>query len=65
MLREAGPSEFFGHCDFGWGTESNGYYVSGLFKLKDSTVEPDPGTEHKKELHYNNYLKIITYDKPL
>lgn len=53
------------HCDFGWGTESNGYYVSGLFKLKDSTVEPDPGTEHKKELHYNNYLKIITYDKPL
>ncbi len=53
------------HCDFGWEGNCNGYYVSGLFKLGDPSVEKDPGTVHGGKTYFNNYLKIITYDKPL
>ena len=52
------------HCDFGWGTMSNGYYISGLFKLKDPSVEPDPGTSHIESTYYDGYLRVVTYDKP-
>lgn len=49
------------HCDFGWGGNSNGYYVSGVFKLNDSRVEHDPGTSSNGSTHYNHLLKVITY----
>lgn len=53
------------HCDFGWSTHHNGYYVSGLFKLGDSSVERDDvPVEGESHYHYNNLLKIITYEKP-
>ena len=52
------------HCDFGWRGDCNGYYVSGVFKLGDSSVEKDFNTEHDKDTNYNNYLHVITYDKP-
>ena len=52
------------HCDFGWYSKCNGYYVSGVFKLGDSSVEKDYGTVHDKDTNYNNYLHIMTYDKP-
>lgn len=52
------------HCDFGWGGYCNGYYVSGVFKLNDPNIEHDPGTSHGGSTHYNNLLKVITYDKP-
>lgn len=51
-------------CDFGWYSKCNGYYVSGVFKLGDSSVEKDYGTVHDKDTNYNNYLHVITYDKP-
>lgn len=52
------------HCDFGWAGNSNGYYISGLFKLKDQSVERDPGTSHTVDIHYDGYLRVVTYDKP-
>jgi Peptidase C10 family. len=52
------------HCDFGWGGKSNGYYVSGVFKLNDSNIEHDLGANQGGDTNYNNLLKIITYEKP-
>lgn len=52
------------HCDFGWWGCCNGYYVSGVFKLGDSSVEEDYNITHNKDTNYNNYLHVITYDKP-
>lgn len=52
------------HCDFGWAGNSNGYYISGLFKLKDQSVERDSGTSHTVDIHYDGYLRVVTYDKP-
>ena len=47
------------HCDFGWGGQGNGYYVSGVFN-SNSIVEPNGDN---KSFNYNNYIKIITYSK--
>ena len=52
------------HCDFGWEGLCNGYYVSGVFKLNDSNIEHDPGSNYGGNTYYNNLLKVITYDKP-
>lgn len=52
------------HCDFGWEGRCNGYYVSGVFKLNDSNIEHDPGSNYGGNTYYNNLLKVITYDKP-
>lgn len=52
------------HCDFGWWGCCNGYYVSGVFKLGDSSVEEDYNITHNKDTNYNNYLHVMTYDKP-
>lgn len=49
------------HCDFGWGGGSNGYYVSGIFKLNDKNVEHDPGTTSNGNTNYKYYLKVVTY----
>lgn len=50
------------HCDFGWKGACNGYYVSGLFKLGDDSVERDEGTSHNQTTNYNNYLKLMIYN---
>lgn len=50
------------HCDFGWSGNCNGYYVSGVFKLNDSQIEHDPGTNYGGKTNYNNLLKVITYE---
>lgn len=51
------------HCDFGHGTEGNGYYVSGVFDQTDSSAEYDvfstPGEDK-----YDTYLHVITYNNP-
>lgn len=52
------------HCDFGWEGGSNGYYVSGVFKLNDSRIEFDAGSETDDDTNYNNMLKVITYNIP-
>ena len=54
------------HCDFGWQTKCNGYYVSGVFKLDDSRVEHDPDTYWSGDTNYNNWLinRLITYEIP-
>lgn len=52
------------HCDFGWGSHCNGYYVSGVFKLNDSNREKDNPYDSGKKVHYNHLLKVITYNKP-
>lgn len=49
------------HCDFGWSGNSNGYYVSGVFKLDDSQIEHDPGSHYGGDTNYNNLLKVVTY----
>ncbi|MGM9764167.1 MAG: C10 family peptidase [Candidatus Cryptobacteroides sp.] len=50
------------HCDFGWGGISNGYYISGVFKLNDSRIERDPNSTYDGDkTNYNNLLKVITY----
>lgn len=49
------------HCDFGWSGNSNGYYVSGVFKLDDPQIEHDPGSPYGGTTNYNNLLKVITY----
>lgn len=50
------------HCDFGWSSKCNGYYVSGIFKLNSSDNDYDKASD-TKDVHYNNYIKIITYNK--
>lgn len=49
------------HCDFGWGGNCNGYYVSGVFKLDDARVEHDHVSGYSGSTNYNNFLKVITY----
>lgn len=50
------------HCDFGWEGKCNGYYVSGIFKLNSSENDYDPGSG-TKNTRYNNFIKIITYNR--
>lgn len=52
------------HCDFGWGGQRNGYYVSGVFDMADENVEFDPGSYSEINHYYKYWLKIITYNKP-
>lgn len=40
---------------------ANGYYVSGVFRINDSSSELDPGSECDKSSHYNNVLKVVMY----
>lgn len=51
------------HCDFGWGGQANGYFISGIFNLKNNLVEYDYGKPNKT-YNYNNYIHIITYSNP-
>lgn len=53
------------HCDFGWQGDYNGYYVSGVFKLNDSSVQYDNSSfDPRESTHYNNFKHIITYEIP-
>ncbi len=52
------------HCDFGWGGQANGYFVSGVFDLKNSENELDPGADTDKSDNYNHHLRVIMYDLP-
>lgn len=52
------------HCDFGWGGNHNGYYVSGVFKLNYSENEPDFLPQNNKSTHYKHNTKIIMYETP-
>lgn len=53
------------HCDFGWKKgESNGFYISGIFKLNHADIELDNPGDKKKNRKYNKFLNIITYEKP-
>ena len=51
------------HCDFGWESKNNGYYVSGIFKVNDERAEIDSLYTSNKT-NFNNYVKVILYDKP-
>ncbi len=52
------------HCDFGWKGSCNGYYTSGIFHLGNKDVERDNPNDKGRSRHYNNHIKIITYDRP-
>lgn len=51
------------HCDFGWGSYCNGYYVSNVFKLNDPNSEKD-NPNHNKNTNYNTHVRIMSYGKP-
>ena len=51
------------HCDFGWSSKNNGYYVSGVFKLNDPNSEKDDPDNNGGSTNYNHLLKVITYTK--
>ena len=50
------------HCNFGWGGDCNGYFVSGIFDLRSPDAQFDSIVNDNT--NYNCYLKIITYDNP-
>ena len=53
------------HCDFGWYGKTNGYYVTGVFDIKDKNVELDDGVERSENEHnFNTGVHIITYSRP-
>lgn len=55
------------HCDFGWSSIGNGYYVSGLFDLTRNDLDLDNGMHNVPSYYqsnYNFYLKTITYERP-
>lgn len=47
------------HCDYSWGGNSNGYFVSGIFNSKSDEAEYD--RDHTNKFKYNLPLYIITY----
>jgi hypothetical protein len=53
------------HCNWGWGNQCNGYYVSGVFNLKKGAVETelydDRGT---KKSNFDWSFYTITYNHP-
>lgn len=50
------------HCDFGWGGTANGYYVAGIFNLRDPRRELDNPDWLTPDYNYDKFLHIITYD---
>lgn len=49
------------HCDFGWNSKNNGYYVSGIFNLNSADNDYDTKNNPKTTM-YNRLVKIITYN---
>lgn len=55
------------HCDMGWRGNNNGYFVSGVFNLKDENIEydsPNP-SDNNNTSDYDNFIRIILYEKPI
>ena len=55
------------HCDFGWKSRGNGYYVSGVFDLKDregNNRELDGADIANNNSRYNKFIRIVSYTKP-
>lgn len=50
------------HCDFGWGGNGNGYFISGIFNFKNKDNEFDGYNNHTT--NYNKRIRLITYRKP-
>ena len=51
------------HCDFGWGGDCNGYYISGVFDLGDTNnIENDAGFAQTDNYNYDTLMKIISYN---
>ena len=51
------------HCDFGWGGDCNGYYISGVFDLGDTNnIENDVGFAQTNNYNYDTLIKIISYN---
>ncbi len=69
-----GLSPKMAHCNWGWGEERcNGYYVSGIFNLKNGPIEIEPGLDDggrvdydpgKKNVDFDWHFRMVTYDKP-
>lgn len=56
---------FMVHCNFGWGSGSNGYFTSGVFDLSDEDVIFDkPSNVVNANFNYKWYIKMIYYDRP-
>lgn len=51
------------HCNWGWRGNSNGYFVSGIFKTKEG-VSYDFSSKPAKD-NYWYLFNTITYDKPI
>lgn len=52
------------HCDFGWGGQGNGYYISGVFDLRNPQIEFDYD-DPNSNIHYDTYIHLVVYDKPI
>lgn len=48
------------HCDFGWGGNQNGYYVSGIFQNGNAQNEYD-STNHSMSINYNTLMRIVKF----
>ena len=49
------------HCDFRWEGRANGYYVSGIFRDIQHSVEYDDANYPLKS-DFNNYIHLVKYD---
>lgn len=52
------------HCDFGWRSRSNGYYVSGVFEVGGDDAELDYGVGNATPTDFNSFVHLIYYRKP-
>lgn len=50
------------HCDFGWGGDYNGYYVSNVFILDSEDNIYDNDYHYDTNTNYNHYNRILVYD---
>ncbi len=51
------------HCNWGWLGNSNGYFVSGIFKTNEGVSYDYSGTPQNEKYWY--LFNTITYDKPV
>jgi hypothetical protein len=65
IVKEKTKTEVLVHCNWGWGGNCNGYYVSGIFNTKKGAVETesyDNGGTSNSNFTWEFYT--ITYDHP-
>ena len=51
------------HCNWGWLGNSNGYFVSGIFKTNEGVSYDYSDTPQNEKYWY--LFNTITYDKPV